>query len=243
MSAFTIAGYIGVAFYIGAYAALQFGMLSGRGYLYAFLNLIGASLVLVSLAEAYNLFSAIIQITWITISIVGLVRAYLLNKVIRFTPDELAVLERIAPSLGKPEARKLLNLGAWVDGTHDTDLTVQGQPISHLYWIKSGQVAVWAGGQRVAQIGAGAVLGEATALTGSPATATVKVDQAAHYFCIPATALRELAKKNAEIRAELQQSFSTEMRNKLEESNMRMVEVKDDADKAAAERQVAVAKG
>ena len=73
-------------------------------------------------------------------------------------------------------------------------------------------------------------LGEATALTGSPATATVKVDQAAQYFCIPAKAMRDLSNKNAEIRAELQQSFSAEMRNKLEESNMRMVEVKEEAD-------------
>ena len=143
MSAYEIAGYIGVAFYIGSYAALQFGLLSGRGYLYAFLNLIGASLVLVSLTEAYNLFSAIIQITWITISIVGMIRAYLLNKVIRFTEDERKILDRIAPGLGKPEGRKLLNLGAWVEGVHDTDLTVQGEPVSHLYWIKSGLVAVW----------------------------------------------------------------------------------------------------
>jgi hypothetical protein len=51
--------------------------------------------------------------------------------------------------------------------------------------------------------------------------------------------LRDLAKKNAEIRAELQQSFSSEMRNKLEESNMRMVEVKDDAVRAETARQVA----
>ena len=228
MSVYQIAGYLGVAFYISSYAALQFGAISGRGYLYAFLNLIGASLVLASLAEAYNLASAIIQVTWITISIVGLVRAYLLHQIIRFSEQERMILARIAPGLSKPNGRALLSLGAWVDGTHDTELTVQGEAISHMYWIQSGQVAVWAGGQRVAELGAGAVLGEATALTGSPATATVKVDQAARYFCIPAKAMRDLAGKNAEIRAELQQSFSAEMRNKLEESNMRMVEVKED---------------
>lgn len=229
MSIFTFAGYVGVAFYVGSYAGLQIGLISSRGYLYAVLNLIGASLVLISLAEAYNLSSAIIQITWITISLVGIVRAYLLHQIIRFTEDEIRILARIAPSLDKPNGRALLNLGAWVDGTHDAELTAQGQPISHLYWIHSGQVAVWAADQRVAQLGEGAVLGEATALTGAPATATVKVDQAARYFCIPALALRRLASKNAEIRAELQQSFSAEMRNKLEESNMRMVEVKEEA--------------
>ena len=239
MTVYQFAGYVGVFCYVGSYAALQFGWLSGRGFVYAFMNLMGASLVLVSLIEAFNMFSMIISIVWIVISVVGIVRNYLLNRVIRFTVDERAVLDRIAPGLGKPDGRLLLSLGAWVDGMHDTELTAQGQPISHLYWIKSGQVAVWAGGSKVAEIGAGAVLGEATALTGAPATATVKVDQAANYFCIPAMALRELAKKNAEIRAELQHSFSTEMRNKLEESNMRMVEVQGDADRAAASRQVA----
>ncbi|MEM7212070.1 MAG: cyclic nucleotide-binding domain-containing protein, partial [Pseudomonadota bacterium] len=164
------------------------------------------------------------------LGIVGMVRAYLLHQIIRFTDQERMILARIAPGLSKPNGRALLNLGAWVEGSHDTELTVQGQPISHLYWIESGQVAVWAGGQRVAELGEGAVLGEATALTGSPATATVKVDQAARYFCIPAKAMRDLSGKNAEIRAELQQSFSAEMRNKLEESNMRMVEVKEEAE-------------
>ncbi|MEM1161516.1 MAG: cyclic nucleotide-binding domain-containing protein [Pseudomonadota bacterium] len=224
MTAYQAAGYVGVAFYIGSYALLQFGLIQGRGYLYAFLNLIGASLVLISLAEAYNLASAIIQITWITISSIGIARAYLLDKVLRFTEDEKTVLARIAPGLSKPNARALLNLGAWVEGTNGTDLTVQGEPISHLYWVKSGQVAVYAGGQRVAEIGAGAVLGEATVLTGTPATATVTVDQAASYFCIPAQGLRDLTTRNAEIRAELQESFSSEMRNKLAESNQRMVE-------------------
>ncbi|MEM9062826.1 MAG: cyclic nucleotide-binding domain-containing protein [Pseudomonadota bacterium] len=232
MSIYEISGYAGVVFYIGSYAALQFGMISGRGYLYAFLNMLAASLVLISLAEAFNMFSAIIQATWITISIIGMARAYLLNKVIRFDADELRILEQIAPKLDKPNSRHLLNLGAWVDGAHDVELTLQGEPISHLYWIKSGQVAVFAGGQRVAELGEGAVLGEATALTGAPATATVKVDQAARYFCIPAQALRDLAARNADVRAELQHSFSAEMRNKLEESNMRMVAVKEQTSQA-----------
>lgn len=236
---YQLAGYVGVFFYVASYAALQLGWVRGRGFVYAFMNLLGASLVLVSLIEAFNMFSMIISVVWITISVVGILRNYLLNKVIRFSEDEQRVLQRIAPGLGKPDGRALMNLGAWVDGTHDTELTVQGQPISHMYWIKSGLVAVWAGGQRVAEIGEGSVLGEATALTGADATATVKVDQVASYFCIPASALRDLAKKNADIRAELQHSFSAEMRNKLEQSNMRMVEVKDDVDKADAARQVA----
>ena len=223
MSVFEAAGYVGVAFYIGSYAALQLGFIKGRGYLYAFLNLVAASLVLISLAEAYNRFSATIQIMWICISIVGIVRAYLLHRIIRFSSDETRLLEQIAPGLDKPNARALLNLGSWVDATHGQEMTRQGQPVSHLYWVQSGQAVVLVSGQRVAEVGEGAVLGEATVLTGSPATATVMVDQAARYFCIPAGALRDLTARNAEIRAELQHSFAAEVRDKLEESNLRMV--------------------
>ncbi len=223
MSVFEAAGYVGVAFYIGSYAALQLGFIKGRGYLYALLNLIAASLVLISLTEAYNRFSATIQIMWICISVVGIVRAYFLHRFIRFSPDETRVLKHIAPGLDKPNGRALLNLGSWVDATHGHELTQQGQPVSHLYWLRSGQIAVLVGGQRVAEVGEGAVLGEATVLTGTPATATLQVDQAARFFCIPAGALRDLADRNAEIRAELQQSFAAEVRDKLEESNMRLV--------------------
>lgn len=229
MTLYQLCGYAGVAFYIGSYAALQFGLIGGRGYLYAFLNMLAASLVLISLAEAFNLFSAIIQTTWITISVVGITRAYLLHRVIRFSADEQRILAQIAPGLDKPNGRQLLNLGSWVDGRHGTELTRQAEAVSHFYWIKSGQVAVHVGGQRVAEMGEGAVLGEVTALTGAPATATVTVDQSAHYFCIPAISLRDLAARNAEIRAELQHAFTAEMRNKLEESNMRMVAVRERA--------------
>ncbi|MEX0369308.1 MAG: hypothetical protein AB3N09_01665, partial [Tateyamaria sp.] len=71
---FQIAGFAGVAFYLGSYALLQLGVVRGNGYPYALMNLAGASLVLVSLVTGWNLFSAIIQISWITLSIVGIAR-------------------------------------------------------------------------------------------------------------------------------------------------------------------------
>lgn len=77
---YAVFGFLGIAFYLGSYAALQLGYLNGQGGLYAVLNLIAASSVLISLTAAFNLSSAVIQIFWIFISIIGLIRIYLLTR-------------------------------------------------------------------------------------------------------------------------------------------------------------------
>jgi len=56
----------------GRLAALQARVLDGNGSLYCLLNILAASLVLVSLTEAFNLASILIQISWITIGLVGI---------------------------------------------------------------------------------------------------------------------------------------------------------------------------
>jgi hypothetical protein len=58
-------GLIGVAFYLGSYAMLQFGLLDGQSYSYAILNIIAPALVLVSLGQAFNLSATIIQVLWV----------------------------------------------------------------------------------------------------------------------------------------------------------------------------------
>lgn len=88
MSAFSIldlAGIAGVGFYLDSYAALQFGMLRGDGYAYACLNAIAAAFVLLSLQEAFNLSSAVIQVSWILISLVGITRHYILTHRAKFS--------------------------------------------------------------------------------------------------------------------------------------------------------------
>ena len=67
-------GLLGFAVYVLAFAALQFELLDGNGRVYAWANVMAASFVLVSLVEAFNLASALIQISWIIIGYVGIVR-------------------------------------------------------------------------------------------------------------------------------------------------------------------------
>lgn len=74
MSIFEIAGFLGVALYLGYYAALQFQLLDCKGMIYPFLNFLAASCVLISLSESFNMLSALIQVSWIAISSYGIIR-------------------------------------------------------------------------------------------------------------------------------------------------------------------------
>ena len=77
MSIFSIAwqdliGVIGVALYVGSYFLLQTKILDGNKNTYAIMNLLAPVAVLISLTESFNLASALIQICWVAISIVGI---------------------------------------------------------------------------------------------------------------------------------------------------------------------------
>ena len=76
-----VIGIIGVAFYICNYFLLQVNLLDGNSITYTILNLLAATLVLISLVNTFNLPSVLIQVSWILISLVGIVLR--LNKSIR----------------------------------------------------------------------------------------------------------------------------------------------------------------
>ncbi len=67
-------GLAGTFFYIGSYFLLQAGKLRGDGIAYVVLNMAAASLVLFSVTYKFNLASTLIQVSWILISFVGLIR-------------------------------------------------------------------------------------------------------------------------------------------------------------------------
>lgn len=80
MSAFEAMGLVGVAFYLGSYAALQFDWIDGKKMIYPFLNFMAASCVLVSLFENFNMPSLLIQVSWIAISLYGITRMTLFPR-------------------------------------------------------------------------------------------------------------------------------------------------------------------
>lgn len=220
-------GFLGVALYLGSYAALQLGYLNGQGGLYAVLNLAAASSVLISLVQAFNLSSAVIQIFWIAISIVGLVRMYLLTRRIRFNDEERALIESALPDLSRRKARKFLDAGHWVNGEAGACLTREGAPVDHLVYLLSGRAEIVSSGKAIATCEAHSFIGELTAISGDPATATVILKTDARYFSIGVGVLRERLLRDPEIRTHLQACVSREMLHKLVRTNQALADRQD----------------
>ena len=73
-------GLFGSALVVGSYFLLQSGRLSGTGRPYQLINIAGSSCILVSLFGGFNLSVALLQCTWIVISIYGIVRGIRSNR-------------------------------------------------------------------------------------------------------------------------------------------------------------------
>ncbi len=71
---FDLIGVVGFVLYMLAYGLLQIGRISGQSYSYTLMNMVAATLVLISLVNQFNLASLLIQVSWIAISVVGLYR-------------------------------------------------------------------------------------------------------------------------------------------------------------------------
>ena len=218
-SIFEIAGMLGVAFYLGSYAALQLGYLNGQGYAYATLNTIAAALVLVSLTYAFNLSSVIIQVSWILIGVIGMARYYILNHRTRFSEEEQRFLDCALPGMDKIKARRFLDMGAWLVLEPNTVVTEAGIPVPNLVYLMDGRARVKVNDAVVATIEEKTFIGEMTAMSGESATATVVVDERSRCLQIPAEPLRTLLKKDSEMKRELENCFSSAVKQKLTEAN------------------------
>lgn len=67
-------GLFGSLLVVGSYFLLQSGRLSGTGLPYQLLNIAGSACILVSLVGGFNVSVALLQSTWIAISLYGIVR-------------------------------------------------------------------------------------------------------------------------------------------------------------------------
>ena len=67
-----LVGNLGVALIIGTYLLLQLERMRSTALSYSLLNGAGAVLILISLTQAFNLSSFIIEICWLVISGIGI---------------------------------------------------------------------------------------------------------------------------------------------------------------------------
>ena len=69
-----VVGLAGVIMLLGTYFALQIDRINSQSLAYSLLNGISAVLILISLLYTFNWASFIIEIFWISISLIGIVR-------------------------------------------------------------------------------------------------------------------------------------------------------------------------
>ncbi len=74
MDPYTACGIAGAACYVVAYFTCVRGWLSATGWRFPAANLVGALLLLISLYDAWNLPSVVIESFWAAISLYGMIR-------------------------------------------------------------------------------------------------------------------------------------------------------------------------
>lgn len=218
---FATGGWIGALLYLVTYTLLQLGLLKGNGYLYPALNMAAAGLVLLGLSVSMNWSAAAIQITWIVVSIIGIVRIFLVRNGARLTEEEQTLVTTALPSLERMQARRVLGRGMWIDGQPGMILTTEGDPVTDLYYIAEGRASVWAGERNLAEVRQG-LIGEMNAVSGGPASATVRLEEPSRMFVITGENLRQLVRNDSDLREGLERDFSEAVRKKLIEANARL---------------------
>lgn len=165
----------------------------------------------------------LVTIAWM--AVILLVCGYLVGRTlvsdagVRFTPEEAAMRAAIFDTLPASAARQLIDQGWWLTGKEGDVLTRQGEPIDTLLYLAEGGARVMVDGKQVGSCMAGDLIGEATALTGAPATATAILSSPARFWCIKAATLRDHVAANPDIGARLERSFRNALRAKLMASN------------------------
>lgn len=128
---------------------------------------------------------------------------------------------------GKAEQPRLQGFaGHWIDGEMGAYLTREGEAVDHLTYILDGSAEIISSGKPIAVCGAHSYIGELTAISGEPATASVRLLVPSRYFCIGVRLLREKLLRDAEIRANLELSVSREMLHKLKRSNQALAAIR-----------------
>lgn len=146
------------------------------------------------------------------------------NRAVRFTVDEEPMLKVLLGGLPRARARHFLDQGFWLTGQPGETLIREGEPVSHLFYVASGEARVMSAGKQVGTCHAGDLIGEVTVLSGEKASATVVLSQAARLWCAPAQTLRLYLDAHHDVRHAVEQSFASALRHKLQEMNRAVAE-------------------
>jgi hypothetical protein len=152
-------------------------------------------------------------------TLVNLVQVALIayrNYFARFNDDERQFYDGIVPKLEPHQARRLLRAGAWRDAETGTELVRQGEPVTHLIFVRSGKANVLVGDDLIGTCAAG---GEIGISSNAPATATVVAKEPIRYLAFEREALEKVMHADPEIASALDQGNLRNLEKKLTRMN------------------------
>lgn len=157
----------------------------------------------------------------VIVNVAQLVLANWRNLRARFTTEERAFVARHLPNLSKGEARAFLDTGAWHTAAPGEILTEENTAVKRLSYLASGTAVVEVAGRAVSRCRAGDFIGEMTAMTGVPATATVRTEGPCLLWSVDAAHLRDVVHRNHNFEREVDAAFTRNYREKLLAMNTR----------------------
>jgi CRP-like cAMP-binding protein len=141
------------------------------------------------------------------------------NRLSRFNDEERTFYTHVVPTLAPFQARRLLQAGVWRDGRPGTELTRQGEPVSHLIFLMLGEATVFVDGRCIGNCNEGDLIGDISIRTGKPATATVIARAPIRYLALERQALRRVMKADPEIALAVDVSNRLDLESKLVRMN------------------------
>jgi hypothetical protein len=218
MDIFQIIGICGALIYLGAYASLQLGLLRGNSIPYASINISAASCILISMFSEFNMGSAIIQISFITLSSLSILRFLIAKIPPSVTMDEKNLADKLLPGVPLRRAMSVLRIGDW----HIADtaiLTVENEPLEAIYYLACGSASVSRKGNKIGTVRENELIGDMGVLQNVPASASVQLAQPSRYYAIDADTFRAALNGKEDIRMSFQGSALSAMSARLRRAN------------------------
>lgn len=155
----------------------------------------------------------------VVVNVVQITREWLREHRARFSLEEEQFIALRFATLSRARARKLLNLGIWVDGAPGTTLTTEGKPVDQVAYVSEGAVDIFHSDVKVGSCGPGNFIGEMSVLGHSSASATAIVAEPARYWLIPAEELRRLSDRAPELAGAFQAGIAKDLSSKVVSGN------------------------
>jgi hypothetical protein len=137
----------------------------------------------------------------------------------RLTAEENDFHQTVLPSLSEGQVRLLLKTGQWRDAERGHVFTEMGSGVTELIYLSRGRADVVVDETRVAEVGAGSLIGEIGISTGEVATATTVTNTKSRFLSFNINKLYPFLDSHLKIQDAVELAVDRSLRDKLAQAN------------------------